>query len=163
MKKLVLFSMIIAVSIFAFGCRRRTALGMVVRAEITYQCGDETLYRCYTKPEKLSGLLMQLRLQDFRGYAEVDPQTVEGDRCRIELIREDGSRDVILQLDNRFRSKYAHRWEKVDERQAKKLYAYLRVIPGDVTETWGWINNDRLCPAAVQQWFFPDFPVVLPG
>ena len=161
MKKVILFLMIFAVSILVFGCREKAGLGMVVRAEIVYEGKDETIYRCYTQPEKLSGLLLQLRLQDFKGYAQIDPEQVTGDRCRIELIRDDGSRGVILQLDNRFRSTDSRRWEKVDKKQAEKLYTFLRVVPGDVTETWGWINNDRLCPAVVPQWSCPGFPAAL--
>ena len=129
--------LIFAVCLGILGCSAEVVPGAVVRAEITYEHQGETLYRCYTQPEKLSDFLMQLRLQEFRGYADVDPEKIEGDRCRIELTRIDGTKAIILQNANRFRSRDYRRWEKIDRHQGERLYPFLKGLPGDVSETSG--------------------------
>ena len=134
-KKVLLFLLIFSVMLGALGCRRQALPGIVVRADVTYQHQGETIYRCYTQPEKLSGLLSHLRNQEFRGYAQIDPEKIEGDRCRIELTRTDGTKAVILQNANLYRSTDYRRWEKVDQAQAEKLYPFLLEQPGDVSGT----------------------------
>ena len=134
-KKIIVILLIFGICIGVGGCRKETTPGVIVRAEITYEHQGETLYRCYTQPEKLSSFLMQLRLQEFRGYADVDPEKIMGDRCRIELYRMDGSRAIILQNANRFRSRDYKRWEKIDPTQGARLYPFLRDLPGDVSGT----------------------------
>ena len=64
-KKIILFLLIFSVSMGALGCAKDSAPGVVVQAEITYEHQGETLYRCYTQPEKLSGFLMLMRLQPW--------------------------------------------------------------------------------------------------
>ena len=134
-KKVLLILLIISVALGVLGCSKAVVPGIVVRAEVTYEHQGQTLYRCYTQPEKLNGLMTRLRQQGFRGYADVDPERLEGDRCRIELTRFDGTKAIILQNANRYRSTDYRRWEKVDENQAKKLYPYLLESPGDVSGT----------------------------
>ncbi len=134
-KKLCLFFMIILVAVGVLGCRKAVVPAVVVRAEITYEHGGETLYRCYTQQEKLGSLLVYLRQHRFCGYAREDPEQVAGDRCRIELTRYDGTKTVILQNANRYRSTDHRAWEKVDEEQAQMLYPFLQSLPGDVSGT----------------------------
>lgn len=134
-KRILLILLIFGVGVGVMGCRKASPPGVIVRAEITYEHRDETLYRCYTQPDKLSNLLMVLRLQEFRGYADEDPEKIAGDRCRIELTRMDGSKTIILQKDNRYRSRDYRRWERIDSHQGQWLYPFLRDLPGDVSGT----------------------------
>ena len=147
-KKLLLLFLIFSL-MGLWGCRKPGApSGLVAKAEVTYQRGDETLYRCYTEPRKLSAFLLALRLQDSLGYADEDPEQLPGDRCRIELTRYDGSRVVIRQNCNRYRSRDFGRWEDVDEDQALQLYLFVRYVPGDISETPAWTDTGRRYPAA---------------
>ncbi len=130
-----LILLIISVALGVLGCSKAVVPGVVVRADVTYQHQGQTLYRCYTQPDKLSGLMAHLRQPGFRGYADVDPERLAGDKCRIELTRFDGTKAIILQNANRYRSTDYRRWEKVDEKKAEKLYPFLLESPGDVSGT----------------------------
>ena len=139
------------ICIFALtGCGQKTAgpAGVVVKAEINYRHGEERLYRCYTEPEKISQVLMSLRMQKVQGVAKEDPERLIGDVCRITLTYGDGSTGVILQRANRFRSRNFHRWQTIDETQAQKFYPMLKSLPGDISQTWVWTDTGRRYPEA---------------
>lgn len=134
-KKFRVFLLILLVCVSVLGCRKAAVPAVVVRAEVTYEHQGNTLYRCYTDPEKLGSLMRYLRQHRFRGYAQEDPEQIQGDRCRIELTRYDGSKTEILQNANRYRSTDRNKWEKLNEEQGQMLYFFLLMVPGDISET----------------------------
>ena len=107
------------------------ALRMVTRMEIRCVDGTQQISRRYTRPEKLRPFLTYLRLLEYRGKAETDPERLQGSRIEIVVFYADGTRRNYRQQVNRYLSRDYHPWEKIDPNQAKFLQPLLQAIPSD--------------------------------
>ena len=137
MKKAVfrLFVLWMALPFLLCGCKKESAAprNIVVKAQVTYDHKGQLLQRTYEHPDKLRNLLMCLRLQEFRGRPETDPEKLVGDSCKIRLTYPDGSQTVIIERANRFRCRNFGSWEEIEEEDS--LYPLLLAMPGDVSQT----------------------------
>jgi len=106
-------------------------LSMVTRMEIRCISGQQSLERLYTQPDKMKPFLTYLRLLEYRGKAEVDPERLQGSHIEIVVYYADGVHRIYRQRANRYLSRNSHPWEKIDPNQAKFLQPLLQAIPGD--------------------------------
>ena len=117
------------------GCKKENAAprNIVVKAQVSYDRQGQLLQRTYEHPDKLRNLLMCLRLQEFRGRPETDPEKLVGDSCKIRLTYCDGTQTVIVERANRFRCRNFGFWEEIEEEDS--LYPLLLAMPGDISQT----------------------------
>ena len=87
--------------------------------------------RHYTQPAKVTAILNYLRLLKTQGAADTDPEQLTGDRFEITLYYSDGQQRIYRQQSNRYLSKNARAWEKVDPQQAQLLYPMLLEMLSD--------------------------------
>lgn len=92
--------------------------------------GDTAVFQ-YTHPKKMETILYYLRTLEDQGLAKTDPERIMGDSYRIYLTFSDGSRRVYYQQADRFLSKNAHPWHRINSTKASLLYPLLKSMPSD--------------------------------
>ena len=92
---------------------------------------NRTMTRLYHAPRKMEKVLNYLRLLEDQGTADTDPERLAGDRFEITLYYSDGQQGIYRQRGDRYLSKNAHPWKKVDPDQARLLYPMLQAMPSD--------------------------------
>lgn len=97
--------------------------------DVRYQQADTTLTRTFRTPEKMEVILNYLRLLDYAGMPETDPELLSGDSCRITVWLYDGNRHTYHLHAGRYLSRDYHPWEKVEGPQ--KLLFLLKLLPPD--------------------------------
>lgn len=105
---------------------------VVTQVDVVYAHPEITVLRTYTQPQKIASILNYLRLLQYRGKPQIDPETISDDRYRITLHYSDGCRRVYRQYAYRYLSKNFRPWEKVDSSQAQLLYPLLQLLPADL-------------------------------
>ena len=76
-------------------------------------------------------ILTYLRQLEYRGMAETDPERICGDSYQITVRSSDGTSCNYRQRANCYLSRNNHPWEKIDPKQAEKLYPLLQEMPSD--------------------------------
>lgn len=124
---------VFACSVSLIGCKeeRPPEIPLVTAVEITCRHGGEIIQRTYTQPEKVQRFLYYLRRQQTKGYADRNPERVEGDTAWIKVQLSNGGSRVYRQRADRFWSKDCHRWKRIDETWGRRLYRMLILIPSD--------------------------------
>lgn len=104
---------------------------LVTRVQVICTGNGNTMTRHYTQPAKVTAILNYLRLLKTQGAADTDPEQLTGDRFEITLYYSDGQQRIYRQQSNRYLSKNARAWEKVDPQQAQLLYPMLLEMLSD--------------------------------
>lgn len=129
---LFILPMLLSGSVSASLQRNISPPQMVTQVRIVCQHKKSTMTRCYTQPHKMEPVLNYLRLLKYKGQADTDPERLTGDRFEITLYYSNGQSRIYRQRSNRYLSKNAHAWEKIDPEQARLLYPMLQSMPSDV-------------------------------
>ncbi len=115
------------------GCRVNAAappaLHIATRIDVHYRFSDTAITRQFTQPAKMEAILNYLRLLEYAGIPEGDPEQHIGDTCRITVQLADGSRRIYHLHANRYLSRDFRPWEKVESSQ--DLPALLQSLPTD--------------------------------
>ena len=111
--------------------REASPCTLVMQVDITCRYPQATIRRTYTQPKKMASILNYLRLLQYRGKPETDPETLSADTYSITLHYSDGSRRVYRQCAYRYLSKNYRPWEKIDASHAQLIYPLLQLLPDD--------------------------------
>ncbi len=112
------------------GCSKQESPYRVVKAvEVSYQQGENTLQRVYTRDENITAVLNYLRL--LKPYGPVNPGETEDITCRITLQYSQGADTVYTQLGYDYLQKNNEHWTKIDNTRAALLYPLLLLMPSD--------------------------------
>ena len=104
----------------------------VTRVDIYGVHNKHNLRRHYTEPNKMQSVLNYLRLLDFNGQTDLDPEFLPGDDFKIYLGFSDGQRKVYRIHADRYLCNPSGKWEKVDTEAAKRLMPYLQITASDL-------------------------------
>ena len=88
-------------------------------------------YFSYSTPQKMETILTYLRQLEYRGMAETDPERIRGDSYQITVRSSDGTFRRYRQRADCYLSRNNLPWEKIDTKQAQKLYPLLQEMPSD--------------------------------
>lgn len=103
----------------------------VTRIDVICHRENTTTLRHYTTQEKIEPVLICLRLLEPKGKADRDPERLIGDTYRIVLYLSNGGRSIYHLQADRYLSRDHHPWERVNEKQAQKLYPLLMRMASD--------------------------------
>ncbi len=107
------------------------ALHMVTQVQVVCKRECGTIIRTYVQPHKVSAILNYLRLLDCGGTADRDPERLLGDSYDITLYYSDGEHRIYRQRADRFLSKNAQPWLKIDPQQGSQLHPLLQSMVSD--------------------------------
>lgn len=115
------------------GCRvqARAAAGdrVVTGVDILYRQNQDSLERHYTSSEKMQLVLNYLRLLEYAGIPNTDPEMYTGNVCRICLrLAGGGSRTYYLYADH-FLSVDYRPWQQIVP--DRSLVTVLHLMPDD--------------------------------
>ena len=122
------------VSTLLWGCSPKKSYmqsHLVTQVDISCQHKDVKFSRHYTDEQKMSYVLLYLRLLKPLGTPETDPQAIDGDECRITVQLSDGRQKIYTQKAHRYFSGTAQLWQRIDPAQAAGLYRLIQVLPAD--------------------------------
>lgn len=102
---------------------------IVTGVDVQYRRQDATLQLHYSQTGKMEAILNYLRLLEYDGLPNHDPELHRGDRCRITLRLAGGGERIYYLLDDRYVSRDLHPWERIVPPQA--LLSLLESLPAD--------------------------------
>lgn len=86
---------------------------IVTGVDVYYRGQDTVVQLHYSQTGKMETILNYLRLLEYDGLPNHDPELLRGDRCRITLRLAGGDRRIYYLLDDRYVSKDLHPWERM--------------------------------------------------
>lgn len=115
------------------GCKKQPPEPVRVAAKMQISCRhDHGVWRWeYEDEEKIHALLQYLRRCESVGAPEVDPENLNVNSYRVDVILSDGSREVYYQQGDGYFSRRCGRWQRLDESQGEQLEQLLRRMPTD--------------------------------
>ena len=120
--------------LFFSGCRVSAEgpsdLHIVTRIDVLYHQKQQDVSRHYTTPAKMESILNYLRLLEYAGIPDEDPELSEGDVCRIDVQLVNGKRHVYYLYANRYLSKDFRPWVQVDA--DRSVLSVLKLLPNDL-------------------------------
>lgn len=143
MKKAKKLALLIGILMLLFcGCSVNAAadepaprLHVVTQVDIICRRADDILQWHYTQPQKMISVLNYVRLLEYRGKVDTDPEKIIGDSYKITVQLSDGRSHVYYQHAERYLSRDHHPWELIDPEQAQRLYPMLQEMPSDLADT----------------------------
>lgn len=106
-------------------------LCVVTQVDVTCRSPGDILERHYTQPQKMEAVLNYLRLLEYRGQADCDPEQLIGNAYKIMVQLSDGCSHCYYQRADQYLSRDRKPWERIDPDQARQLYLLLVELPGD--------------------------------
>jgi len=131
-RRLLIFTTAFCLLLAGHFFRAKAVTGFVTHADVTWQTEHHRHHRHYNSPEKIQKLLYYLRTLRPKGTADIDPETLGGNTCKIVLYFQGGKRQVYYQQADRYLSINARPWERIQPIQAAKLYSLLEEMPSDL-------------------------------
>ena len=131
-KRLLLITMLVCLLLSVHLLRAKAVSGFVSSADVTWKTGSIQHHRHYKSPEKIQKLLHYIRTLRPKGKADIDPEILGGNACKIILYYQNGQRQIYYQRSDRYLSVDAHPWERIKPEQAEKLYPLLEEMPSDL-------------------------------
>lgn len=105
------------------GCAAKPKpLHLVTKISVTDRAG---ITKDYTEPQKMETILYYLRSLEPQGRPDTDPERIMGEAYRICVEYADGGQSIYRQRANRFLSRDAHPWQKIDPQKAAVLRPLL--------------------------------------
>lgn len=132
MKRFLIFMAFLCLLLSFNLFRAKAVTGFVTHADVTWQTENHRHHRHYNSPEKIQKLLYYLRALRPKGNADVDPEVLGGNTCKIVLYYQNGQRQIYYQQADRYLSVDSHPWERILPVQAEKLYPLLEEMPSDL-------------------------------
>lgn len=105
---------------------------VITGVQITCRRENTTSTRQYVQPHKIAAVLTYLRLMDFGGKADADPEQLTGDSFEIILYDTNGPYSIYRQRANRFFSKNETPWVNISPVQASRLYPLFLSLQTDI-------------------------------
>ena len=121
------------------GCKKQPPEPVRVAEKIQISCRHAHGVRRweYEDEEKIQALLQYLRCWESTGDPETDPEELDLDSYRIDVVLSDGSREVYYQQGSGYFSKRCGRWQCLEEAQGQQLVRLLHTMPTDLTPVTG--------------------------
>lgn len=131
-KRFLIFAFFVCLVLCLNLFRAKAVTGFVTHADVTWQTESHRHHRHYRSPEKIQKLMLYLRTLRPKGNADVDPETLGGNTCKIVLYYQNGQRQIYYQQADRYLSVDSRPWERIPQIQAEKLYPLLEEMPSDL-------------------------------
>lgn len=128
------FALFLPILVLFTGCSAKESpetLQYVTAVEVSYRSQSGELHRRYTHCDKMDVILRYLYALEPWGQAEVDPEQIQGDFCRIRVFLSNGEQRLYRQIHNRYFSVDSHRWQKIKESEGSILFHLLSHIESD--------------------------------
>ncbi len=132
MKRFFIFVSVLILLVGYYLFPAKAVSGFVSHADVTWQTEHHRHHRHYNSPEKIQKIMHYLRTLRPKGKADIDPEVLDGNSCKIVLYYQNGQRQVYYQQADQYLSLNSHPWERVQPVQAKKLYRLLEEMPSDL-------------------------------
>ena len=131
MRKIAVFLAVFL--LFFIGCKKQPPEPVRVAEKLRISCRHDYGIRRweYEDEEKIHAVLQYLRRWESVGEPQTDPEELDMDLYRIDVVLSDGSREVYYQQGNGYFSKRCGRWQCLEDGQGEQLSQLLRRMPTD--------------------------------
>lgn len=122
-------SVLLLVQLCVLGVRAAPENHIVQKVEVSCRSENEQITRQYTDFSKMEAVLNFLRLTEYAGMPDDDPDLHTGSRCKITVLLAGGDRHIYYLLADRYLSRNYQPWEQVVP--PGSLLALVQELPAD--------------------------------